>query len=163
MPTPRTTSRTTPARSRASSARLAARPTIERIVLDLRLNPGGNLFTYAPLLTLLRGPSVNRPGRLYVLISRSTFSAAALLATEIDRSTRAIFVGEPTGGSPNLYADPTAANLPASGWNFLVATKYWQMSTPRDPRLAIAPDLRAAMTVADFLAGRDPVLARALR
>ncbi len=142
---------------------LAARPTVERVVLDLRLNPGGNLFTYAPLLALLRGPNVNKPGRLYVLIGRSTFSAAALLATELDRSTRAIFVGEPTGGSPNLYADPTAQQLPASGWNFLVATRYWQMSTPRDPRLAIAPDRRIEMRLADFLAGRDPVLARALR
>ena len=142
---------------------LAARPTVERVVLDLRLNPGGNLFTYAPLLALLRGPNVNKPGRLYVLIGRSTFSAAALLATELDRSTRAIFVGEPTGGSPNLYADPTSQQLPASGWNFLVATKYWEMSTPRDRRLAIAPDHRVEMRFADFLAGRDPVLARALR
>ena len=115
------------------------------------------------LLTLLRGPNVNRPGRFYVLIARSTFSAAALLAAELDRSTRAIFVGEPTGGSPNLYADPTAQNLPASGWNFLVATRYWQKSTSRDRRLAISPELRATMRVADFLAGRDPVLARALR
>ena len=143
--------------------RLAARPSVERIVLDLRLNPGGNLYTYAPLLALLRSPKVNTPGRLYVLIGRSTFSAAALLATELDRSTRAIFVGEPTGGSPNLYADPTAQQLPASGWNFLVATRYWQMSTPRDRRLAIAPDHRIEMRLADFLAGRDPVLARALR
>ena len=143
--------------------RLAARPSVERIVLDLRLNPGGNLYTYAPLLALLRSPKVNTPGRLYVLIGRSTFSAAALLATELDRSTRAIFVGEPTGGSPNLYADPTAQQLPASGWNFLVATRYWEMSTPRDRRLAIAPDHRIEMRLADFLAGRDPVLARALR
>ena len=36
--------------------RLAARPSVERIVLDLRLNPGGNLYTYAPLLALLRSP-----------------------------------------------------------------------------------------------------------
>jgi hypothetical protein len=142
---------------------LAARPTVERVVLDLRLNPGGDVFTYEALLALLRGPGVNRPGRLYVLIARSTFSAAALLSAELDRSTRAIFVGEPTGGSPNLYADPTGQNLPASGWNFLVATRYWQKSTPRDPRLAISPDLRATMGIADFLAGRDPVLARALR
>jgi hypothetical protein len=144
-------------------AGLAERPSVARIVLDLRLNPGGNLFTYAPLLATLRGPSVNRPGRLYVLISRSTFSAAALLSAELDRSTRAIFVGEPTGGAPNTYADPVFLNLPSSGWNFLVAARYWQMSTPRDRRLAIAPDLRATMTLADFLAGRDPVLARALR
>jgi Peptidase family S41 len=143
--------------------RLAARPAVNRVVLDLRLNPGGNLFTYAPLLALLRGPSVDRPGRLYVLVGRSTFSAAALLATELDRTTGAIFVGEPTGGSPDVYADPAAQNLPVSGWNFLVATKYWQMARPRDSRLAIAPELRATMSLADFIAGRDPVLARALR
>ena len=143
--------------------RLAARPGVRRVILDLRLNPGGDVFTYAPLLTVLRSPKVNRPGRLYVLIARSTFSAAGLLAAELERLTRAVFVGEPTGSAPNLYADPAALRLPANGWNFMAATRYWQKSTANDPRLALRPDLPVALTAADFFAGRDPVLARVLR
>jgi C-terminal processing protease CtpA/Prc len=143
--------------------RLAGRPGVRRVILDLRLNPGGDVFTYAPLLTVLRSAKVNRPGRLYVLIARSTFSAAGLLAAELERLTRAVFVGEPTGSAPNLYADPAALRLPVSGWNFLAATRYWQKSTANDPRLALRPDLPVALTAADFFAGRDPVLARALR
>jgi hypothetical protein len=53
--------------------------------------------------------------------------------------------------------------LPSSGWNLHAPTRYWQKSSPRDRRLAIHPDLPVRLTAADFLAGRDPVLARALR
>src|SRR3954464_1565204 len=42
-----------------------------------RRPPGGDNHTYAPLYAALRSKVVNRPGRLVVLISRSTFSAAA--------------------------------------------------------------------------------------
>src|SRR6185436_20166894 len=56
--------------------RLARQKRVRRIIVDVRLNPGGDNHTYAPLLAVLRSKAVNRPGRLVVLISRSTFSAA---------------------------------------------------------------------------------------
>ena len=87
--------------------RLARQRKVRRVVVDVRLNPGGDNHTYAPLFSALRSKAVNRPGRLVVLISRSTFSAAANFITDLERRTRAIFVGETSGGAPNLYGDAT--------------------------------------------------------
>ena len=143
--------------------RSARRPEVERVILDLRLNPGGNNGTYVPLLEELRSPAVDRPGRLFVLTSRATFSAAGNLAAELDATTDALFVGEPTGGAPNQWCDPQPVYLPASGWTVHVPTRYWEKSTPDDERLAIEPDIPVELTAEDFLSGRDPVLSAALR
>lgn len=141
---------------------LAAAPRVRRVVVDVRHNPGGNNFTYPPLLEALNSRRIDRPGRLVVLIGRTTFSAAANFATEVDRSTRAVFVGEPTGGSPNLYGDPVEILLRASGFTANVAAVYWEKSGPRDARLAVEPAVPVELTAADFFARRDPVLASAL-
>jgi Peptidase family S41 len=142
--------------------RLARKPIVRRVVVDVRLNPGGDNRTYAPLLRALRSRYVDRPGRLVVLISRSTFSAAENLVADLERTTRAVFVGEDSGGSPNLYGDATAVELPAARVSVNIATRYWQKSRPDDPRVTIEPDLRVSLGSAAFFRGRDPVLAAAL-
>jgi hypothetical protein len=144
-------------------AALARRPKVQRVIVDLRLNGGGDNQTYGVLLATLQDPSINRKGRLFVLISRATFSAAANFAADVDRSTKATFVGEPTGGGVEIYGDTVSILLPKSGVNVRIATRYWNFGKgPKDRRLAISPDIAVNVTVADFLAGRDPVLARAL-
>lgn len=141
----------------------ARKPKVRRVIVDLRLNGGGNNTTYGTLLAALRDPSINRRGRLFVLIGRATFSAAANFAADVDRSTKAIFVGEPTGGGVKIYGDAVPFLLPKSGIEARVAARYWDFGKgPRDRRLAVNPDRKVNVTVADFLAGRDPVLAAAL-
>ena len=39
-----------------------------------------------------------------------------------------------------------------------VASRYWQFSAADDPRLTIEPDIPVALSSADYLAGRDPVM-----
>jgi hypothetical protein len=130
-----------------------------RVVVDLRHNPGGNNNAYPPMLRMLsETESINQRDKLFVLIGRQTFSAAANLVTEMEQLTEAIFVGEPTGGSPNLYADPATVRLPNSGLEVLVSTRYWQKSTPDDDRLTIEPDIAIDLSSAEFFAGQDPVL-----
>jgi hypothetical protein len=142
--------------------RLARKPKVRRIVIDLRLNGGGNNTTYGSLLAALRSRTINRPGKLAVLTSRVTFSAAGNLAADIDRSTRARFFGEPTGGSPNNYGDAQEIQLPALGITVFTATQ-WVIVDPSETRLSIDPDVPVPLTAADYFAGRDPVLAAALR
>ena len=142
--------------------RLARQKRVRRIVVDVRLNPGGDNHTYAPLLAVLRSKAVNRPGRLIVLISRSTFSAAENFITDLERRTRAVFVGETSGGSPNLYGDATGVELPAAGLNVDIATRYWQKSFAADTRVGIAPKLAVPLSSTAFFRGGDPVLAAAL-
>jgi Peptidase family S41 len=144
--------------------RLVRGKSVRRVIVDLRRNGGGDNTTYGPLTTLLGSPRVDRRGRLYLLIGRATFSAAANFAAEIDRDTRAIFVGEPTGGGVETYGDTSPVLLPATGLYVHIATRYHERRRgPNDKRLAIEPDVRIDVTSADYAAGRDPVLERALK
>jgi Peptidase family S41 len=142
--------------------RLARKPKVRRVVIDLRLNGGGDNTSYGSLLAALRSRTINRPGKLVVLTSRVTFSAAGNFAADVDRSTRARFFGEPTGGSPNNYGESQEIDLPTLGVTVFTATQ-WVEVAPGDTRLAIEPDVPVPLTAADYFAGRDPVLAAALR
>ena len=70
---------------------------IQDLVLDLRYNNGGdNTLNRAIVRRIIQSPSIDRHGRLYVLIGRKTFSAAVNLVSDLEQMTNAIFVGEPT-------------------------------------------------------------------
>jgi peptidase S41-like protein len=147
-----------------SLTRLVRDAKVRRVVVDVRLNGGGDNTTYGQLTSLLRSPAVNRRGKLYVLIGRATFSAAANFAAELDRDTRAIFVGEPTGGGVETYGDTFPVLLPTLGWNVYIAARYHHRKRGAgDRRLAVGADIRVDLTSAQYFSGRDPVLERALR
>jgi Peptidase family S41 len=147
-----------------SLTRLVRDPKVRRVVVDVRQNGGGDNTTYGPLTSLLGSRAVDRRGKLYALIGRATFSAAANFAAELDRDTRAIFVGESTGGGVETYGDTFPVHLPTLGWNVHVAARYHHRKrNANDKRLAVGADVRVELTSAQYFAGRDPVLERALR
>ena len=137
-------------------------PKVQRVIVDVRLNGGGNNTTYNPLLAALRSRAVNRPGRLVLLTGRVTFSAGGNFAAEVDAFTRARVVGEPAGGSPHNYGDATLVELPTLGWTVYVPPEYVQVLDRVDERVALEPDVAVQIGAADHFAGRDPVLARAI-
>jgi dienelactone hydrolase len=139
---------------RTSKAARAKR--LRAVIVDLRNNGGGDNQTYAYLLDALRRAS--KTERIVVLISRITLSAAENFAADLERVARPIFVGEPSGGSPNLYGDTVNTLLPASGVELRVARIFWQKSTPDDPRTAIDPQVPVSLSSDAFFAGRDPAL-----
>lgn len=136
---------------------------VERIIIDLRENGGGNNMLAEPLRRLIIRSRFNRPGGIYVLTSPMTFSAAQNFATRIERESDALFVGEPTGGAPNHFGDAKFAIAPQSRLPYVISTLRWQDSTPFDDRPWIAPDIAAPPTFADYVAGRDLALERALK
>jgi Peptidase family S41 len=136
---------------------------VRRLVIDLRWNGGGNNRTLPNLMYFLRSRSVNRSGKLVVLIGRATFSAAQNFVNQLERGTRVTFVGEPTGGSPNHYSGGGQIELPVLGLHAGTSIGYYQDTFAGDPRTATEPHVRVALTSADFMAGRDPVLTTALR
>lgn len=142
--------------------RLARRPKTRRVVIDLRNNGGGDINTYPYLLDTLKSRAINRRGKLVVLIGRTTFSAAVHFAVDLKRGTRATFIGEPTGGSPNHYSDTDPVALPVSGYTINVPRIHY-VKLPGQSGLQLDPDVSVPLTGADFFAGRDPVLARAIR
>ena len=147
--------------TRESFAALGAAE-IERVILDLRRNGGGNNFLGEALRKRLENSRFNRPGGLYVLIGPQTFSAAQNLANRIERETFALFVGEPTGGAPNHYGDAQIWQGKATGITAIVSTLPWFDSYPQDKRPWIMPDLPVPARFEDWLSGRDPALEAAL-
>ena len=133
---------------------------VERVVVDLRSNGGGEAGGYRELLRFLARSEFDRPGRLAVLIGRLTFSAGVSLAALLRDRTHATFLGEDSGGAPHFFADPDTITLPNSGLHALVATGSF--GDPDDPRLTLEPDVTVPYTSADYFAGRDPVLEAAL-
>jgi hypothetical protein len=140
---------------------LARSKRVRRVIVDVRLNGGGDNTTYNRLIEALRHRRINHARKLRVLIGRRTFSAAGNFAGDVDRFTRARFVGEPTGGAPSQWGDSAEIPLPSLG--ITVSTAVMYIGSPEDTRVATHPDIAVATSAADFFAGRDPVLAAALR
>jgi tetratricopeptide (TPR) repeat protein len=131
----------------------------DKLVIDLRWNSGGNTFFTLPLLHRIIGSRrINRRGHLFVIIGRKTFSAAQNFTTFLERHTNAIFVGEPTGSSPNFVGESTPFVLPHSKLEVNVSDLYWQTSWPMDTRCWLAPELYAPPTFAAFRENRDPAM-----
>lgn len=138
-------------------------PGVERLVVDLRWNNGGNTLLVTPLLAAIMGSRVNRPGGVVVLADRYTYSAAMNFATYLQRFTPAVFVGEPTSSDPNFIGEDNFIFLPYSRLPVGISDVFWQSSWPVDRRTWIAPQVLVEPSFADFAAKRDPVLEAALR
>lgn len=89
--------------------------TIEKFMLDLRLNRGGNGSLLPAFVTALVKSKINKPGKFFTIIGRSTFSAAQFLVNNLERYTDTIFVGEPSGLKGNIYGDSRRIYMPNSG------------------------------------------------
>ena len=133
-------------------------PDTDRLIFDVRRNGGGNNFWPEALRKRILRSRFNRPGALYVLTSPFTFSAAQNPSTRLERDSFAIFVGEPTGGSPNHYGDASVTRGEATGIHSMVSTIPWFDSYPMDEREWILPDLPAPVTFADARTGTDRAL-----
>ncbi len=135
---------------------------LERVLVDVRSNGGGDNTTFGPLLEALATcPGLQPRGRLYCLIGRETFSAAGNFTFALRRRTNAIFVGEPTGGAPDQYGDSEDVSLPHHPELLVRVATRWHDFGGGDA-LATVPDLAVPLTSADYFAGRDPVLRAAL-
>jgi tetratricopeptide (TPR) repeat protein len=143
------------------SSRLAAfieSNAVERLVLDLRLNRGGNGTLLPPLVTALIKSKINKPGKFFTVIGRSTFSAAQFLVNNLERYTETIFVGEPSGSKGNIYGDSRRIYMPNSGITIRTSVYYWQDWHPLDTREWTAPHLTAELSSDEYRANVDPAL-----
>ncbi len=132
---------------------------VEKLVIDMRWNNGGNTLLAPPLLySLIKSDKVNQKGKLFVIIGRRTFSAAQNTTTFFERHTKAIFVGEPTGSRPNFVGEETPFVLPYSKIMVNISDLYWQSSWPMDYRTWIAPQIYTPPTFAAYRANRDPAM-----
>lgn len=105
-------------------------------------------------------------GRLVVLIDGGTFSTAADVAAQLRSRTSAWFIGEETAGAyeGNTSGLNALIVLPNSGLRLrIMMYDYWNAVRPPAQRgRGTIPDEPGFRTVADLLAGRDPILQRAI-
>lgn len=131
-----------------------------RLVVDVRLNGGGNSDVDDPLIRGLRSRAPWRaPGKLFCLIGGATFSSGMWTADDL-RQSGAILVGSPTGGKPNSYGDTRSFNLPNSRLLVTYSTKFFRLVDGDPP--SVTPELAVEPTVADLRDGRDVVLDAAI-
>lgn len=129
---------------------------VEKLILDLRLNDGGNSRLAMPLLyTIIKSDKINQKGKFFTIIGRATFSAAMVFTVELEKHTNTIFVGEPTGGSPNQYGEMLSFNLPNSGLLVNYAAYYFQTAGPFDNRPWLAPTIATEPTIESFRQNQD--------
>ncbi len=129
---------------------------VDKVVIDLRNNGGGNSSIMNPLLSYLQNSSLNQNGKLFVLIGKHTFSSALLNAISLKNDTRCLLIGEPTGGKPNGYGEVRTFTLPNSGLTAQYCIKYFSPVSGNPESLL--PDSYIDLTAQDYLNGRDPVL-----
>jgi hypothetical protein len=132
---------------------------VDRFILDIRRNGGGDGYLNQPIIHgLIKRDRINQPGKLFTIIGRGTYSAAMMLTDDLEKHTKTLFVGEPTGASPNMYGDAEKIVLPNSALEIWASALRWVYSEPRDNRPWIAPDIPAALASEDYRARRDPAL-----
>ncbi|PSL44370.1 hypothetical protein CLV51_106236 [Chitinophaga niastensis] len=136
---------------------------VDKLVIDLRWNGGGNTFMLKPLIQGLIKSKINQKGKLFGIIGRGTFSAAQNLTTQLERNTEITFAGEPSGSNPNFIGEDHPFTLPYSKLIVNFSTLYWQSSHPLDNRTWTAPDIYIEPTFADFITGQDRALQMVLK
>ena len=135
----------------------AATHQVDKFVIDLRNNTGGDSSILQPLISALStDPNLNRSDRLFVIIGRLTISSGLLNAISLRQQTHATFVGEATGGKPNHFGEVGSFRLPNSRLLVTYAKKFFT-TVSGDPS-SLFPDTVVELSSADFFTGRDPVL-----
>lgn len=132
---------------------------LEKVVVDLRTNNGGNANLVGPLVDVLaRHPKIDRRGVLYTLISPVTYSAAGLFAMELERRTETLFAGEPGGFAPKIWGQTEPVVLPNSRITAKISFSYNQTGLPGSPRTHLEPDLHVPMTSGQHFSNVDSTM-----
>jgi hypothetical protein len=130
----------------------------KRLVIDLRNNLGGNSTLLEPFIRELRQCNqLNREGGIFVIVGRETFSSALLNAYALKNKTKAIFVGEATGGKPNCYGEVQYFDLKNSKLKISYSTEYYKVIKDIK-QLSFFPEVKIEVTVKDYIDKRDPCM-----
>ena len=153
---------------------------IERLIIDLRDNQGGDSRLIEPFIQAISERSqFASPENLKVIIGRQSFSSSLFAIMQFKLATGAEFIGEPTGSYIDHYGFPSFFDLPNLPYRLVYATQYFEFSQRFIPELgtafgnrahiegqmidAIYPDIEVDLFAADWFQGDDAFLLAALR
>jgi hypothetical protein len=142
---------------------------VRDVVIDLRLNAGGNLDVAKSFMKNLgQEAEINRRDHLFVITSKCTFSAGLYHAAQLKQFTDAIFVGEPVGDRLDFWAEGGEIELPNSRASIRYSNGFHRYSGKDYPANqpyyeelnvpALVPDIPVPTRFTDYLSLRDPAL-----
>lgn len=136
---------------------------VEKLILDVRLNGGGNNYKNKPIVTgVIKSEKINKTGKFMVIIGRRTFSACQNLVNELSNYTNAVFVGEPTAENINFYGDNRPVQLPNTKMNAYLSFAWWQDKPQWENAEWTTPHIAVDMSFEQYRNNEDPVLQAAL-
>lgn len=148
------------ARQAAAITQSSANPVL---ILDLRRCLGGDGSLNPGFIdALLSDERLSEPGRIRVLTSRQTHSAAIMLLSRLNRRTGAVFFGQAAADRPNHYGETNIWVTPNTGLPLIHASEYYPTGHVGDTRRHHMPDIQIPYLYQDYAAGEDTVLAAAL-
>jgi len=128
----------------------------KKVIIDLRDNSGGNSGILTPFITQLQSSYLNKKGKLFVLIGKSTFSSALMNAVRLKRTTQAKLIGQTTSGNINHYGEVRGFDLPKTKISVTYSTKYWENWKGKNGPLV--PDHEIFYSIENFKNGVDEAL-----
>lgn len=152
---------------------------VSHSVVDLRFSPGGNYMLGTDFSRLL--PEAVPNGRIFILTSGNTFSAAISIASRLKyyAGERAVLVGEEMGDAGQMWGEGGTTIMPNSKIAFRYTTAYhdWengcrlsQLTTCFLPNYfygtapgSLLPTVPVRQTFASYVSGEDAVLSEALK
>ncbi len=142
---------------------------VERFVIDLRFNTGGNNGIAWKFMEKLAGvEKVNQRGKLFAITGRSTFSAGISHAAQLKQFTKVILVGEPVGDKLDTWSEGGNIVLPNSQLTVHFTNGFHGYSTIDYPEFKpyfqdlnipdLEPDILVRPSSDDYFSGRDSAL-----
>ncbi|ASZ11878.1 hypothetical protein KTO58_15480 [Chitinophaga pendula] len=137
---------------------LNLKKTATKIIIDMRLNSGGNFDKGLKLmLPMFLNYNALHPGvKYYVLIGRQTFSAGMSNAVHFKDCLGAELVGEPTGARPNGYQEIKWFKLPNSLLNASCSLLFYTFQKKNSD--GIRPDKQILPSLEAYKRGIDPAI-----
>ena len=152
------------------------------VIVDLRLNGGGNYLLTAPFAEVLPD-SIPIDGRIVLILGNETFSAAIVTAAilKVRAGARALIVGDRPGDDLQYWSEGGFLTLPNSGLRIHYSDGYhdWRNGyNEDDPRYrsnsrnaslnqrfsvaagSLEPSIRIPLRFDDYAAGHDPVMSK---
>ena len=130
---------------------------IEKFIIDLRHNSGGNSEVINPFLKSIADLASSNPEmKIYVITGRATFSSGVMAVLDINNKVDTTLIGECTGGSPNSYGDVGIFELLNLKIPIQYSKKYFQLTN--DNSVTITPDIIIEPTIKDFIENKDFVM-----
>ncbi len=88
-------------------------------------------------------------GKLYLLIGPKTFSSSSAMASAFKCYDLGVLIGEETGGLTATYGDICSFQLPHSGIQFHVSTKYFVQACGKQDFHGVVPDVMVRRSIYD--------------